>query len=113
MPFRRLAPDLLSRHSWPADSIACWIMLQVVVLPFVPVTTMISMPEETTSGIFGAIFMAISPGMAVPPRPVLRRTERIILQDAMDAADSSGFGLDIDITPSLIRAGTARNLFLP
>jgi hypothetical protein len=59
--------------------------LQVVVLPLVPVTRTISISLAGTERILREIFMATVPGRAVPPRPVFRRTVRIILQDAMDS----------------------------
>ncbi|MBR3366399.1 MAG: hypothetical protein IKG66_01220 [Lachnospiraceae bacterium] len=96
MPWSRLAPDLSRRQSLPEEETACSIMLQVVVLPFVPVTTMICMPSETAVRMFLETFMATMPGTAVPPRPVLRRAARAALQAATERTVGIRPGFFID-----------------
>ena len=74
MPVSRFAPDLLEKYLSPASANACSIMREVVVLPFVPVTTVTFTPRDSSPRIFLSIFSASLPGRLVPPRPSLRRT---------------------------------------
>ena len=52
MPVSRFAPDLLEKYLSPASANACSIMREVVVLPFVPVTTVTFTPRDSSPRIF-------------------------------------------------------------
>ena len=85
-PDSRFAPDLLAKTFCPDSVNADSSILAVVVLPFVPVTTMISIPSDTSARTSFLKNIATLPGSAVPPpRFETRRNQRTALHDATAA----------------------------
>ena len=76
MPRSRLEPERLARQFMPASASIFSIILQVVVLPLVPVTMTVRMFLARRATMSGHTLSASVPGSAVPPRPSTRSAAR-------------------------------------
>ncbi len=79
IPLIRFAPDLLATYDIPFSFNISAIILDVVVLPLVPVIMNILYLRDNSLRIPGYIFIASFPGKDVPPEPATRNRKIIAL----------------------------------